>query len=144
MSYVTVVDAQLYFDKRLNTAAWDTSDEQLKALENATLIIDRLAFKGSRTEESQDNEFPRDGDTTVPTEIQYATAEIALALLDGVDPEIEYSNLNMLSQSYSNVRSSYDRSIPQPHILAGIPSAAAWRLLLPYLVTADTISLYRI
>lgn len=143
--YATVEEAQAYFDLRLNTGAWDDAVEgdKTKALSQATLIIDRLPISGDKYDPLQSNEFPRE-DGLIPEGVQFATAEIAIALLDGVDPEIEMENLKMLSQSYSTVRSTYDRSLPSPHILAGVPSAVAWQYLMPYLVDISNVTLYRV
>lgn len=144
-SYLTVAEAQAYFDERLNTDAWDSSivSDKTKALAQATRIVDRLNFLGVKTEDTQTNQFPRDDDTTVPTDIQYATAEIALALLDGVEPELEFENLQLRSQGYGSVRANYEEG-PLPHIVAGVPSAVAWMYLKPYLRDPRTLDIYRI
>jgi hypothetical protein len=145
-AYATRTEAQAYFDERLNTDAWDDATEanQTKALAMSTKLIDRLNFVGEKTDEDQDNQFPRDNDTEVPNDIKNACSEIALALLDGVDPELEFENLAMVSQGYANVRSTYDRSFAQEHIVAGIPSVIAWRYLKPYLRDARAIDLSRV
>lgn len=144
-SYATIVEAQSYFDARLHTEAWDEADDATrdKALCQATRIIDRLNFLGCKTEENQALQFPRDGDTDIPDDIKSATDELALALLDGVSPDLEFENLFMVSQGYSSVRSSYDRSIKPPHVLAGIPSIAAWTFLKPYLRDPTEMDLNR-
>jgi len=146
MAYGTIVEAQEYFDGRLNTDAWDDAitGDKTKALEQATTTIDRLNFRGSKTSSTQANQFPRDDDTTVPNDIKNASFEIALAFLDGVDPEMEYENLSMISQGYANVRSTYDRSNVPLHIVAGVPSSVAWRFLVPYLRDAFSVDLSRI
>ncbi len=145
-SYATLVEAQAYFDGRLNTEAWDDSDDATrnKGLCQATTIIDRLNFLGSKTDELQVLQFPRDKETIVPQDIKNASAELALALLDGVSPELEFENLFMVSQGYSSVRSSYDRGSKPPHVLAGIPSLVAWTFLKPYLRDPTQMDLIRI
>ena len=145
-AYATEAEAILYFSGRLNADAWDDADsyERDKALINATRIIDRLNFKGTKTVDAQVLQFPRDNDTVVPDDIKSACSEIALALLDGVDPELEYDNLSMVSQGYANVRSTYDRSMPSEHVAAGIPSVNAWRYLKPYLRDVSAIDVSRV
>jgi len=145
-NYITRADADTYFSNRLQADAWeDASDaDKDKGLNMATLAIDRLNFLNEKASESQENQFPRGSDTTVPLDIQYACAEIAKALLDGVDPEIEYENLTMQSQGYANVRSTYDRTQPPEHIVAGIPSITAWRYLKPYLRNGKVFNMGRI
>ncbi len=168
--YGTLLDATNYFLTRLHSNAWDdaTVSDQNKALYTATRIIDRLNYKGYKNavyallatyedpddatddliraaEASQELEFPRDADIVVPTDIKTACYEIALALLDGVDPDLELENLGVVSQGYSGVKTSYNRDQqPIEHLLHGIPSAMAWRILRPFLRDGRVIRLTRI
>ena len=145
MSYATVAEAQTYFDRVLNKGPWDCAStaEKTIALAQATDIIDRLNFSGCKTVATQLNKFPRDPDTVVPDDIKNASAAIALALLDGVDPEMEYENLHLKSQGYGSVRATYDQISPQPHTVASIPSVTAWRYLSPYLRDPHAIDIFR-
>lgn len=145
MSYATEVEAQAYFDCRIGSEPWDdaTPNERNKALAHATKIIDRLNFNGCKAVSAQENQFPRGTDTVVPQDIKDASAEIALALLDGVDPQLEYENLFMTSQGYGGIRSTFDRSIKQPHLLSGVPSSTAWNFLKPYLRDPLEIRIHR-
>ncbi|MDB4726348.1 hypothetical protein OAF54_02835 [bacterium] len=145
MSYLTVGEAQYYFDGRLGTSCWDDSspEDQTKALTHATRIIDRLNFVGCKSDAAQELQFPRNGDTDIPQDIKNATSEVALALLDGVNPEMEFENIHMTSQGYGGARSSFDRSVKPPHVLAGIPSFTAWTFLKPYLRDTLTVDLFR-
>lgn len=145
-SYLTIPEAQTYFNTRLHTEPWDCAidDQKTKALAMATNIIDRLNYEGEKTNEAQVNQFPRDADTVVPQDIMDATTEIALSLLDGVDPELEFENLAMTTQQYGSIKSSYDRSINQDYKMAGVPSMTAWRMLKPYLRDNLGIDLNRV
>lgn len=146
-TYASLDYAQEYFGlKRLVTDAWDvaTDIQKTKSLVQATNIIDRLSFIDSKDDPNQVLQFPRTGQLAVPDAILIACCEIAYALLDGIDPEIEYENLYMLSQGYSTTRSSYDRSVKQHNVLSGVPSITAWRYLSPYLRDPNTVSLVRI
>jgi len=158
-AYATVEEADTYFAERLHSTAWDNSSpvEQYKALLAATRAIDRLNFKGYKStvavllqgvtdislvdpasiraaEAAQELEFPRGSDTQIPPDIKLASFEIAYSLLDGVDPDTELENLAVVSQGYAGIRTTYNR-IQQPieHLLAGIPSATAWRVLKPFI-----------
>jgi hypothetical protein len=146
MVYIDVSAAGSYFADRLNTEAWDNADpaDQYKALKMATDAIDRLNFLGEKTDDTQVNQFPRSGDTEMPQDIEEACADLAIRLLDGVDPELEFENLTMVSQGYANVRSTYDRTNPPEHIVAGIPSVTAWRKLKPYLRDVRGVGLNRV
>lgn len=159
LAYSTVYDANAYFAERLHSPAWQNSNpvEQWQALVAATRAIDNLNFKGYKStvaavlagvldvsevdpsiimaaEQAQELEFPRGTDTIVPPPIIRACFEIAYALLDGVDPDTELENLAVVSQGYAGIRTTYNR-IQQPieHLIAGIPSATAWRLLKPFI-----------
>jgi hypothetical protein len=144
--YQDLVGAQAYFETRLNSETWFNAipNNQVSAIKTATRYIDRLNFDGGRTDTTQVNQFPRGGDVDVPQDIKDACCEIALALLDGVDMEKERENLDMTSQGYGNVRSTYSREHKPEHILAGIPSIVAWHLLLPYLPDPRVIAVTRV
>ncbi len=88
---------------------------------------------------NQELEFPRGQDTVVPTEIEWSCYEIALALLEGFDPEDAIDRLNVIRQAYSAVRTTYDNSSDaMEYLVYGIPTARVWRWLKPYL-TDDRI-----
>ncbi len=96
-------------------------------------------------EASQELEFPRGADTEVPEAIRRACYEIAHTLLDGKDPELELENLGIVSQGYASVRTTFSRThVPVEHIVNGVPSALAWRLLLPFLRDDDAIRVSRV
>lgn len=155
MAYATITEANEYFATRLYSDAWENANttDRTKALEMATRDIDRLNFAGykhavwllydagacpcsdalTEAELSQANQFPRGEDTDVPADIKTATFEIALARLDGVDPDQELQNLGVVSEGFASVRTTYDRDWSLDHIRAGIASAAAWRYLKPFI-----------
>lgn len=165
--YGTLEEANDYFDHRLHETAWTGADvaDRPKALWAATLIIDTLNFKGQKApvyallqadpdatqaeireaETTQSLEFPRGTDTEVPEAIRRATYEIAHSLLDGKDPEAELENLGIISQGYSSVRTTYQRSqVPIEHLINGVPNALAWRLIRPFLRDGDQLKISRI
>lgn len=145
-AYATIAEATAYFVGRLNTEVWDdaTDDNRTAGLAMATTLMDRLNYRGDKADESQELQFPRGSDTVVPQDIKNACSEIALALLDGVDPELEFDNLRMRSQAYGVIRSTYDGVRSPEHTVAGIPSSIAWRFLKPYLRNAQTVDLHRV
>ncbi len=162
-----LAEASAYFAQRLHETAWtgasDTDRE--KALIAARGVIDTLNYKGykhsvytllaanpSATQEqiqaaeaAQALEFPRGADTTVPEAIRIAGYEIAYALLDGKDPELELENLAVTSMGYGAVKAAYERSqLPIEHIINLVPSSVAWRLLKPFLRDSDVLKLSRV
>ena len=151
-SYGSLEEAEIYFATRLFVSIWTSSSDsdKQKALWMAAACINHLTYRGSKISETQANEFPRYygdevvGDEVVPNEIKIATYECALALLDGVDPDLEYENLGLISQGYSAVRSTFDRNGVPEHLAAGIPSATAWRFLRPLLADGRSVTLRRV
>ena len=166
-TYGSLEAANTYFNDRLHSDLWftESNSDRTKALYKATTIVDSLNYKGRKAavytamladediteleirvaEASQELEFPRDEDTTVPTQIENATYELAFSLLDGVDPDLELENLAVKSQAYAGVRTTYDRNLqPIEHIVNGVPSATAWRMLRPFLRDTYSILMSRI
>lgn len=144
--YGTISEAETYFGERLNTRAWDTAviSDRTKALLMATRAIDRLNFSGSKNSYTQELQFPRGDDTTVPSDIKYACFELALAFLDGVDLEQEANSVNVASDAFSGVRTTYDGDTYAEHMRAGIPSIVAWQYLKPYLRDPREILISRV
>lgn len=168
--YGTLSEANAYFATKLHTTAWDNSNDalRLKALYEATRLIDNLRFKGYKstvyalidtetnttdaTDEelytanlAQQLEFPRNSDIIVPEDIRIACYEIAYCLLDGSDPVMDLENLVVTQHQYANVKTQYDRNQNPPlHTLSMIPSPYAFNLLLPYIATSRRVDLYRI
>jgi len=164
-----IAEATSYFAYRLHETAWtDASDaNREKALIAARGIIDALNYKGVKhsvytlcsssdtsglasediraAEASQSLEFPRGEDTEVPEAIRIAEYEIAYALLDGKDPELELENLAVSAMGYGAVKTSYERSqLPIEHVINLVPSSVAWRLLKPFLRDSDALKLSRL
>lgn len=144
--YGTIAEANNYFDNRLDSGYWDeaTDNDKRKALVMATRQIDRLNFLGDMAESSQRLQFPRGTDTTVPKDIEYATYEEAIILLSGANLESETNRLFVQSQSFSSVRTTYDRTYTQEHVRNGILSATAWKLISPYLRDPYEIQISRV
>jgi hypothetical protein len=85
-------------------------------------------------------EFPRGQDTLSPEEIEWACYEIAIAFIEGFDPEDAVEKANIIRQAYSAVRTTYtDGSATMEYLVYGIPTARVWRWLKPYLVLDRTI-----
>lgn len=143
--YSDVASAQIYFDEKLNTEAWDiaSSSEKLKALKYATRLINNLKFKGQKADISQENEFPRYGQSSVPEAIREACNELALELLDGADPNLEMKAVTQTSHGYSAARTTFNREFVLPYLAHGIVSSEAWSRLLPYLADPLRIKMKR-
>ena len=159
-------DARLHSESWSESAPFDRP----KALTEATRIIDDLNYKGVKNavwlimyqpgtekeelklgnaptrdeiiaaDATQPMEFPRGKDTTVPNEIEWACYEIAMALLEGFDPEDAIDRLGVVRQAYSAVRTTYDNSSATlEYLVYGIPTARVWRWLKKYLTDSQII-----
>lgn len=144
-SYIALADAETYFNERLNADAWDDSedDDKKRAIIMATAAIDNLNFTGEKTDTDQTLQFPRFDDSSIPTEIEQATYECALSLLDGVDIEMEKEIMHVTEQRIGGVKVGYNSEAFAEHIIAGIPSYKAWLLIKPYLRAPNDIELFR-
>ena len=95
-SYVTLADADAYFDTTPDSTNWDnkTTDQKNRALISATRWIDALSFYGDRCSETQALKWPREdykvdgielACTLIPVGIEVATYELARALANDTD-----------------------------------------------------------
>ncbi len=144
--YLTIADAQTYMDTRLHVEAWEEASDtdKDKALIMATRIIDGFNYLGDKSDEDQDNQFPRGGDIEVSEAIEQACAEIALRLLEEIDPDMEIQNSSMQSSAFASVKTTYNREFVPEHQVNGVPSPTAWSLLKPYLRDVNGIAINRV
>jgi hypothetical protein len=145
-SYGSNTGAEAYFTERLNTDAWDNAlvKDRTAARAQATRAIDQLNFENCKNDPLQELQFPRGDDIVVPIEVEYATYELLLKLLEGVDVDQEAETIGVLSELYSGVRTTYDESHVNEHIRAGIPSIEAWRYLKPFLRDPRSLKVSRV
>jgi len=146
-NYITVEEANTYISSnKLQRRSWEAAIDPDKeiAITMATRAIDRLAYRGEKNSTTQENQFPRGTDTTVPQDILDACAELAFVFMDGVDQEAEFDNLVVLSKKFGPVSTTSKEDGAKPNIAAGIPSYAAWALLLPYLRDVRYITIERV
>lgn len=149
-----------------------TADKN-SALTEATRIIDSLNYRGvkhtvweimyeldsgeykKKTDQptrdqintaaaTQDLEFPRGQDETVPTTIEWACYEIAIALIDGFDSEDAIENYNVVRRSYSSVATTYAEQRNQEYLVYGIPTLRVWMWLKPYLLDDREVRISRV
>jgi hypothetical protein len=144
--YCSLGYAESYFATRLDHLVWDgaSEDDKTRALSDATRRIDRLNFQGSKADADQLLEFPRGSDTEVPDDIKIAACEIAYALLDGVDVEIEAQNMGQEQVGFGMARTRHDRSFVNEAYAHNIPSVVAWSHLKPYLRDRAELKFFRV
>lgn len=144
--YGSIADGNLFFSRRLRAQDWEgaTLANKRKALYQSTKLIDNLNFIGEKTDETQKLQFPRGGDTEVPPRIVEATYLIAAKLLSGkFDPDLELGESRLTRSRFGSQVEIEQDAIAHPHIMSGIPTVEAWRLLAPYLVNYTAIQLIR-
>lgn len=144
--YADVTFADSYFSNILNADSYENSEDpvKLKALKNATLIIDQLPFKGVKSVSTQERSFPRDVTSgLIPVAIQEACCEIALKLLEDFDMNAEHLDANIISEGYANVRTTRDIEYVAEYLSYGIPCLTAWQRLKPYITENRTVKLVR-
>jgi len=101
-SYVSIADADTYFETRIDSANWVATSDEIKeqALVTATLLIDDSAWIGSAVSSSQALAWPRNNaiynddrlglqvtiaKTETPSRVKTAVYEQALHLIDNED-----------------------------------------------------------
>ena len=138
MSHATIAEANTYFSGRLHTEAWDALTDAVikqKALDHGTSIIDKLPFDTAVYDIS---------DPVTLQHIKDANCEIAIALLDGIDPDLAIANLTVTNNSIAGVRTSHDIRFPAEHILYGVPSITAWRILRRYINDGRSVTITKV
>lgn len=142
--YGTLIDAADYLQAMKNDydRVWlvQTESDKERYLKQATFQIERLRFKGDKTDPEQELKFPRDGSESVPKDIEYANYELAYAFADG-------KNVDFLDEASDNtlvdipgIKSRRNANIINTGKIHGIPSVQAWRLLQPYVEFDDTVT----
>jgi len=89
-SYVTLDEAESYFENRVHAGDWENVEDQEAALVTASLTIDwYVKWKGTRVAETQAMQWPRSGvyddrgelysESVVPQKVKTAVFEFALS-----------------------------------------------------------------
>lgn len=144
--YLTTNECNTYLEGKYHNYAWVAATEaaRTKAIITAGRLMDSLAYTGEKTDEAQEHQFPRNGDTVIPTDIKNACAEITFHILDGFDAEKELASLSLTSQGFASARSTWDRNIVPEHLRYGIPSAVAWGILKKQLRDVEAVQLTKV
>jgi hypothetical protein len=123
-AYVSVAIADAYLGAAYHADSWAglTNENKGRALITAVRMLDRQAWLGTKTVESQSLDWPRtdtgvDGveDAVVPQDIEFATMELALSLVDGSDIQSTQSTAQRIqSMSAGSVSITNFRSVDTP------------------------------
>jgi len=168
-SYISVADADTYFNARLYSTAWTgaSSDDRARALIQAAKVIDRQFLKGRKRLTDQALAFPRcytvdqrsisglnyignvelvwDGslwcETLVPQAIMDAQCEEALALLDrGNSKRIRLQKEGVTGFNIGDLSESFNKMTAHNRLNLSILSLEARELLRPYMAGAVGIT----
>lgn len=145
--YGSIEGGDEYFTQVLRSEAWfdATPKQKQQALYEATEAIDKLNYRGSKTDDDQALQFPRGGDTNVPNDILIAAYLVALKLLEGFDPDLEIKQTLYTQQKFGPTENEFNPNRRTPvHLLVGIPSIKAWHRLLPYLREPESFTVQRV
>jgi hypothetical protein len=147
-AYADVAEAtdELAYDP--GGAAWvvETGDEQIQDLVTGARIIDSLPLLGEPSTDTQALEFPRDGDSEIPTAIWKANILLALDIAkkrqagatDVVNPVV--SNVQRARSGDDEVQFFAPSSdLTNPDSLASLPLEVQ-RLLGPYIFVASELA----
>lgn len=130
-SYVTLLEADTYFEARLHVATWtnSTDDDKNRSLVMATRRLEQETYYGDRATSTQRLKFPRlnigylDGiliDNTIPEQLKEAQYELALHMMatDMSKPSVDTSAMKSVKvgniavdyaiDSNDNVSQGYD------------------------------------
>lgn len=135
--YGSVHLADVFFNTlpTTRTETWTANSAVAKrrALIEATRAIDRLAYRGAKSSVTQPLEFPR-AEGVVPTQIEEASYYVAEKFLPGSNADDEYSIVGVIQEKFHAVMREYsEENRDLTHIISGVPSIEAWRLLMPFL-----------
>lgn len=158
-SFVTLEEADLYFEERIASSAWEnaTDKDKEKALITATKRINKLSFIGYKKDINQPLEFPRKLTQSfycsyrmpdIPQEVKDATCEEAISLLEYInlngeesfnDPSFNFESFKLGDVSQTN--SSSGKSLNSSSaVTKTILSESANSLLQKWLKTGYNIS----
>ena len=126
-SYVTVAEADAYHAIRPSANAWAalTEPEKEQRLVAASDYLDsQYIFNGKKTDENQPREFPRNGNTEIPTAIKKAVFELALqdSLTSNASAEVKREKVDVLEVEYFQsddgaIRFGYIDGLLRPFLL---------------------------
>lgn len=142
--YGTVNAADDYLGARAGGEVWLALTESQKSawLTSAFDVIESLDFQGDKTDPAQETEFPRDGASTVPSNVEYAQYQLAMCMImQGYNPAASAGPQIKRAQS-GPVETEYFEGVPL-QTLEGVYCPRAWALIKPYIIDPDEITIVR-
>lgn len=144
--YITTEEAKQLLAQRLNCDDFlrYANVQQNQALYMAGEFLDRFNYYGSISSNTQEHQFPRNGDTEIPKNIKIAAALLALEFLRGFTSSDADNNVRIISQSYDSIKTIYQSEALPDYQGAGFPNAYIWTLVSPFIKRSTGITLNRV
>ncbi len=120
-SYISLSDANTYFENRLYTEAWDNtssdeSEKEIALIWACNLLEKRVKWYGAKTDSSQTLQWPRQGlvnlyrqavdSSSIPQSVKAVQCELALYLLENnpmtINTGIEKMDIEGLTMNLKN------------------------------------------
>lgn len=140
-TYRTLAQTSAYLEADASADAWRAAeaDPQSRAIVTATRTLDRMPWRGSKTESDQTKAWPRSGidgveDDETPQAILDAESELANFITNGTDVLNGTTEQNVKRQAAGSVSIEYFRSFTDPSRLP----LAVQELLKPYLAGSSS------
>ena len=126
-SYVTVAEADAYNAIRPSNSTWaalSDSEKEQRLVAASDYLDSQYIFTGKKTDPSQPREFPRNGETEIPTAIKKAVFELALqdSLTSNPSTEVKREKVDVLEVEYFQsddgaIRFGYIDGLLRPFLL---------------------------
>lgn len=146
-SFVSVAEADLYIEARLNSSAWTGTEPKKQALVEATREISAMSFAGYRTDSTQALSWPRTSarnpdapagttnyeTTVIPQRVKDACCELALQFLKAGTTDIASadSTAGVIREKVDVLETEYAHPSQRPQGVARYPRVM--KLLAPLL-----------
>jgi hypothetical protein len=129
----SIDDADEFFNNRLTNTYWSNAsdDDKIKALNMAIRAINQLNFDEDLIDDDYDSI------------VFEAACLIAVKYLEGYEVDQIRENQTVVSQTYSNVK-EIKNNVALDYYSAGIVSAEAWDLLIPYFKNSTQVRLNKV
>ncbi len=119
-SFISLEDANVYFDERYDSESWISLDDEQKEklLITATKKINKFDFCGQKADESQKLEFPRDFGT--PQDIKDAVCEEAISLAmtqNNLHRTNQQNNISSISLGVGSVSYNTSKKLNEENLL---------------------------
>lgn len=142
--YGTVNDADSYLATRIGGSGWLSLPEasKLQYLTSAFDVIESLSFDGDKTDSEQENQFPRDGATEVPSAVINAEYQLAFCMWSQNYQPGRVTGRSLKRSKTDVVETEYFEGVSD-FTFEGVNCPRAYQLLSPYFTDPNGLELDR-